>query len=189
MRVMRLAPIGIAVALAACVAGCTSNEEPFTVPRAAPPQEALLDWVEPTSAKPPRLVFTVRGVTVTPDGWRARVGIRNESEVAWVVGDARRPSSLFGVMLFSTGEMDELERRNSDGELPGIREARTLSPEPPPRLEPGATWEGTISAPGALAAGRWLRVVFGPLFADGETPEGLPSPLLWISDNAHHLTG
>ena len=62
-------------------------------------------------------------------------------------------------------------------------------PDPPPALQPGASWEGSISAPGALAAGRWVRVVFGPLVAEGKVPSDLPTPLLWISDNAHLLRG
>ena len=62
-------------------------------------------------------------------------------------------------------------------------------PAPPAQLEPGASWEGSISASGALAAGRWVRVAFGPLVAEGEAPEALPTPLLWISDNAHLLRG
>jgi hypothetical protein len=186
MRILLLGPLAALVVL---LAGCGSNESSYTAARPAPPQDALLDWVEPTSPRSPRLVFTVRGVTVTNDGWRARVGIRNESAVPWSFDAAGLPSSLFGVMLFATGGMDELEERNRSGDLPGIREARSIVPAPPPRLEPGESWEGTIAAPGALAAGRWLRVVFGPLESDGRPPDGLPSPLLWISDNAHLLRG
>jgi hypothetical protein len=186
---MRLPLLCSLAVLAVLAAGCASSNGTFTMPRPAPPQRALLDWNEPTSATSPRLVFTVRSVEVTSSGWRVGVGIRNESGVSWAMSESGSPGSLFGVMLFATGEMQELEQRNQDGDLPGIREARTLSPMPPATLEPGASWQGTISAPGALAAGRWVRVVFGPLVADGETPEGLPSPLLWISDNAHQLHG
>lgn len=175
--------------LVAVAAGCTTGDGSFVVARAAPPQEALLDWVEPTAAKSPRLVFLVRGFTVTNDGWRARIGIRNESGIPWTIDQAGDARSQFGVMLFVTGGMEELEQRNRDRQLPGVREARAVTPTPPRRLEPGETWEGTIAAPGALAAGRFARVVFGPLVADEKAPEGLPSPLLWISDNAHQLRG
>ena len=54
-------------------------------------------------------------------------------------------------------------------------------------LEPGVTWRGTISAPGALAGGLWVRIVFGPFSSVGEPPEGAPSPVSWITDHAYHL--
>jgi len=149
-----------------------------------------VDWVEPTSAAPPRLVFEVKRIEVTQDGWRARIAISNDTDVSWAIGDPRAPSRVpFGVMLFASGELDELERRNRDRTLPGIRNARTVSPAPPVELPPGARWEGTIAAPGALAAQSWARVSFGPLVAREKPPEGIPRQLVWISDNAHQLRG
>lgn len=180
----------LGLALAAVATGCAPEptRSPPSTAAAAPPQEATLDWVERTSAAPPRLVFEVERIEVTVDGWQAIVAIANETDVSWTFGDARTPSNVpFGVMLFASGDLNELERRNRDRTLPGIRNARTVSPAPPAELAPGARWEGTISAPGALAGGSWLRVAFGPLVANGETPDELPEQLLWISDNAHRL--
>jgi hypothetical protein len=179
-------------ALAAVATGCTREPTPSppSTAAAAPPQEAMLDWVERTSAAPPRLVFEVERIEVTVDGWQAIVAIANETDVSWTIGDPFAPSDVpFGVMLFASGDLDELERRNRDRTLPGIRDARTVSPAPPPELAPGARWEATISAPGALAAGSWLRVTFGPLITREEPPEDIPQQLLWISDNAHLLHG
>lgn len=175
---------------AAVASGCAPEPtaSPPSTAAAALPQEVTLDWVERTSATPPRLVFEVERIEVTVDGWQAVVAIANETEVSWTIGDPRAPSNVpFGVMLFATGDLDELERRNRDGTLPGVRNARTVSPAPPAELMPGARWEGTVSAPGALAAESWVRVTFGPLTARGELPEDLPQQLLWISDNAHRL--
>ena len=188
---MRVAAF-LCVLLAAAATGCAPEPTPSppSIAAAAPPQEAMLDWVERTSAAPPRLVFEVKRIEVTRDGWRARVAIANETDVSWAIGDLRAPSSVpFGVMLFASGGLAELERRNRDRTLPGIRNARTVSPAPPAELAPGARWEGTISAPGALAAEGWLRVTFGPLIARGKPPEGIPRQLAWISDNAHQLRG
>jgi hypothetical protein len=172
-------------ALSAVIAGCSSatTEAPDATP--AGPQRATVDWVEPAPANGPGLVFEVRTIEVTEQGWRAEVAIRNRSEIAWEI-DPKAPSS-FGVMLFATGELGELEQRNADQSLPGLRPARRLEPAHPSRLGAGDAWEGTMSAPGALAAGRWLRVVFGPLFAGGEAPEGLPDQLVWITDNTYRL--
>src|SRR3970282_2617861 len=103
--------------------------------------------------------------------WRARVAFANETDVAWAIGDPRAAAGVpFGVMLFASGDLDELERRNRDRSLPGIRNARTVSPAPPAALAPGARWEGTISAPGALAAESWVRLSFGPLAARETAP-------------------
>ena len=181
----------LAAALVASMAvGCVAErpQQPGPPVRAAPPQEADVDWVEPTSKKGPRLVFEVQTIEVTQTGWRARIAIHNATEIPWELGGGPDAASLsFGVMLFVTGSLMELERRNRSGDLPGLRRARDLAPPPPATLAPGASWRGTISAPGALAAGRWLRISFGPLVAVGEPPEGLPRQLLWISDNAYLL--
>ena len=179
----------LAVLVAAGAAACTSSG--VTLPPASPAslQEAQVNWVEPTSSKPPRLVFQVRRIHVTPNGWSARVAIRNDSGIGWEFGDSQASTAPFGVMLFATGEMSELERRIQERDLPGLRGARTVKPAPPAILGPGQFWEGTIAAPGALAAGRWLRVVFGPLLAHGTAPPSLGQELSWITDNALLLRG
>ena len=52
---------------------------------------------------------------------------------------------------------------------------------------PGDGWRGTISAPGSLASGRWVRVVFGPLVAVGDPPDDMRSRFVWITDHAYRL--
>jgi hypothetical protein len=173
---------------AGTAAGCETTSQPPPPARAASPQRADVAWVEPTAEQGPRLVFEVDRVEVTEDGWRAAIAIENQSGVAWDVGRTPEAAALdFGVMLFATGELDELERRNRDRAMPGLRRAQLITPQPPPVLDVGDRWEGTIEATGALAADRWLRVSFGPLFARDTPPEGLPRDLLWISDNALRL--
>jgi hypothetical protein len=169
-------------ALAALVAaGCAARSEPVPAAVPAPPQQVELGWVERTPPDAPGLVFEVRRFAVTADGWRADVGIRNTSGVPWRL--AATGTRMFGLMLFATGGLDELERRNGDGDLPGLRSAREIVPALPPVLEPGTHWSGTISAPGRLAAGRWMRLVFGTLGND-DPPPGLPTRLVWITDRA-----
>jgi hypothetical protein len=92
-------------------------------------------------------------------------------------------------MLFPNDDLDELEQRSKDGSMPGLRGATGYRPQLPLVLESGKQWAGKISAPGALAAGRWLRVSFGTLTALGDPPEELPAQLSWITDHAHQLEG
>jgi hypothetical protein len=95
----------------------------------------------------------------------------------------------FGLMLFQTGDLRQLEQLNRAGELPAVRKAEVFHPELPLVLSPGQTWRGVISAPGALAAGRWVRVVFGMLAPIGTGPPGLREQLIWITDHAYQLDG
>ncbi len=187
---MRRASFGFCLVLIAlAVGGCTGRQVTLPPATPAPPQGARVDWVEPTSPEAPRLVFSVKRIDVLADGWRARVAIRNDTATAWATADPRVPETSFGLMLFVTGELDELEQRNDERDLPDIRAAQAVVPAPPTQLEPGASWAGSISASGALPAGRWVRVTFGPLVTEGKAPDSLPTPLLWISDNAHLLRG
>jgi len=154
---------------------------------AAGPQTADLDWRETFGSTGEQLVFTVARLDVTESGWNARIGIENDSSVGWELAPGATPDGSFGLQLFETGDKQELEDRNRNGTLPAVRAATGYSPELPRILEPGASWEGEISARGALVAGSWARVVFGTLVAVGKPPEGLDEMLIWITDNAHQL--
>lgn len=165
------------------------EEEPKPVEpaAAAPPQQAELGWVERYPKSGPGFVFEVRAVAVTEDGWNADVALRNETKVSWEIDVSA--TRAFGVMLFPNDDLEELERRSKDGDMPGLRGATGYRPQLPLVLEAGQQWSGTISAPGSLAAGRWLRISFGILTPLGDRPEELPAQLNWITDNAHLLTG
>jgi hypothetical protein len=156
--------------------------------RAAGPQRAELDWRETYGPRGQQLTFVVDTFEVVPGGWRARLAVENDTSVAYEIGDPRATlDRAFGLMLFSSGRLDELERRNASGTLPAIRSATTYQPRLPQIIEPGARWEGTIGASGALAAGSWVRVVFGALVAVAKPPEGLAEHVVWITDHAYRL--
>lgn len=187
----------VLVALGAALAGfaisSTANrirddDSPPLTSAAAGPQSVALDWRETYGSRGEQLVFVVESLEVRDDGWSARLSVENNTSTAYEVGDPRATlDRSFGLMLFSSGELDELERRNADGTLPAIRSATRYEPDLPQILEPGASWEGTIAATGALAAGSWVRVVFGALVAVARPPEGLGERVVWITDHAHRL--
>ncbi|MBA3432919.1 MAG: hypothetical protein H0U08_02375 [Actinobacteria bacterium] len=155
---------------------------------AASPQTASLDWRETYGSSAEQLVFSVDSLTIGRDGWRARLGLENSSSISFEVNDPKATlDRSFGLMLFSTGEPAELDELNSSGKLPAVRPAASYDPELPAILEPGASWEGTISAPGALVADSWVRVVFGTLVAIGPPPEGLGEQIVWITDGTYRL--
>jgi hypothetical protein len=154
---------------------------------AAGPQTARLDWRETYGAPGEQIVFTVETLNVTTTGWNARVGVANRSTVAWELAPDATPDGTFGLRLFETGDKKELDERNQSGTLPAVRAATSYRPELPKILEPKAVWEGHISAPGALVAGSWARVVFGTLVAVGKPPEGMEEVFVWITDNAYRL--
>ena len=181
----RTALLALALALAGC--GEPAPERPRPEARAAGPQSAALGWREPY---PPtgseRLLFVVESLEVTARGWTAEIAVTNETKVPF----AARPSateSRYGLMLFATGDLGELEDAASSGGLPPVREAAAIEPEPPATLAAGATWRAPLSAQGSLPAGSHVRVVFGPLRAEGEPPEGLEAEIVWITDRSHRL--
>ena len=161
------------------------NPKPVAPAAAAPPQAAELGWVERYPDSGPGIVFEVRAVAVTDAGWNADVALRNETDVSWEIDNTATQS--FGVMLFPDDDLTALEQRSKSGDLPGLRSATGYRPKLPLVLESGKQWAGTISAPGSLAAGRWLRVAFGTITALGDPPKSLPGQLSWITDHAHRL--
>lgn len=186
----------VLVALGATVAGFTlassaqrlrGNDAAPATSVAAGPQTADLGWRETYGPVGEQLVFTVDSLEITPSGWRARIGLANDSSVAWELDPGATPDGTFGLRLFTTGELAELEERNKNGTLPAVRPATRYDPELPTILEPGASWEGTISATGALVADSWVRVVFGTLIAVGKPPEELQETIVWITDHTHRL--
>ena len=59
--------------------------------------------------------------------------------------------------------------------------AAARSPRPAP------TWRATLSAPGSLADGSWVRVSFGPFDAVGVATGRHASRVGCITDKAHRL--
>ena len=193
---MSRASIIVLIALGATFAGFVlasnakrlGSDAPDTAPTvAASPQFAELDWRETYGNPGEQIVFTVTSIRVTENGWEARVGIENRSKVGWELDPGATPEGAFGLQLFETGDAKELEHRNKSGTLPAVRPATRFQPELLPILEPKASWNGRISAPGALVAGSWARVVFGTLIAVGKPPEGLGEAVVWITDKAYRL--
>jgi hypothetical protein len=169
------------------LAGCGAGDETTFVPRnAAEPQHVELDWKEHhPSAVGSRLVFEVSALEVTTEGWSAAISVANRTPYNVQVDTG--PSDYgFGLMLFATGNLDEVEKANEQGQLPAVRRATTIEPRPPAVLRPGVTWSGTLSAPGSLANGSWVRVVFGTFRGLGDAPVELQR-VVWFTDHAHRL--
>jgi hypothetical protein len=180
---------GSFLALAAIsLAGCASapDAEPLPPARAAEPQTAELRWREEYPPTGQQLRFHVERLEVAEDGWSAEVGVENATQVPFELGS--RPLALqFGLMLFGTGSLDEVEAASRAGALPAVRTATAIEPPPPAVLGPGVTWRATISAPGSLADGAFARVTFGTFFARGDPPAGMEPTVVWITDQSHRL--
>jgi len=183
-------PAAVLVALGTLLlaSGCGSSGTAPPPAVAAPPQAEELAWNERTPETGPGLVFRVHRFAVTEHGWETDVEVENRSEIPWILGeDPVAVSQSFGLMLFATGELGEVEQRSDASDLPGLRPAQEFVPALAPRLAPDASWRGTISAPGKLAANRYVRVVFGPLVAVGKPPKGVPARFVWITDHTYRL--
>lgn len=145
-----------------------------------------MDWRESYGAAGQALRFVVERLEVTTEGWSAAVAVKNDTRLPWRI-ERGGAASRFGLQLFADADLRALEEAGREGRLPPERLARTFEPEPPTVLQPGVEWRGTISAPGKLPVGAYVRVVFGPFSAIGELPEGLQSPVVWITDHAYRL--
>ena len=182
---MRRALLSTALA-AALLAGCGGEEpRPFIPVGPAEPRRAQLGWREvyPTSAK--RLVFLVEELDVRRNGWSARVAVRNETGIRFETGN--EAERAYGLMLFATGDLGELEAASESGTLPALRAATRIDPAVPASLAPGQTWTATLSAPGVLPAGAYARLTFGPFQAVGEPPADMERVVFWITDRSHRL--
>ena len=176
------------LALAVLLAGCGgAAREPFVATRAAEPQEIELGWREAYPEEGEQLVFVVESLEVDANGWSAEIAVENRTDVAWEARGGDKRNLTYGLMLFRTGSLDELEDASERNALPAVREAGSIDPQPPARLAPGETWRSRISGDGALADGAYVRVVFGPLVSAGDPPEGLQRTIVWISDASQRL--
>lgn len=131
------------------------------------------------------MVFEVHELDVTASGWSVRVSVTNRTTTPFDV-QTGPGDYTFGLMLFPTGDLEAVLKANREGKLPPVREATRLEPPPPEVLRPGATWRATLSAPGSLADGSWVRVVFGTFLGRNEPPEELQR-VVWFTDRSHRL--
>jgi hypothetical protein len=179
------APLALAsVALALAASGCGAEPEARRLEPSQPaqPGEWRVGWNETYGEGNAALRFRVEAFRVTRQGWAADVVVANETPTAWRVDPLG-----FGVLLFADDDLAQLERDSRDGALPPPRRARTFAPSPPEELAAGGRWRATISAPGKLPAGAWVRVLFGTFTAVGKPPRGLHPVVSWITDAAHRL--
>jgi hypothetical protein len=184
----RLAMLGL-VLLTFGLAGCTGDQAPSPPVAAAGPQTAALGWSERADDSDKTLIFGVDELRVTDGGWAADVSIANHTDTRFEIPAASDSSErAFGLMLFGDGTTETLDDLVQRGTPPALRGAHVTQPPTPGVLTPGATWRGTISAPGALAVGAWVRVSFGPLTAVDDPPDGIPKDTFtWITDHAYEL--
>lgn len=189
MLALVLAPVAAGIVLSVSLAGCGGGSDPaLPLAEAAAPELAPLAWTETYGQPGARLVFSVRQLEVRRDAWSATVSVTNKTGIGFEVGDRDNlVDRRFGVMVFQTGDLRELEQRNRAGELPPVRPARSYVPALPEVLAPGATWRGVISAPGSLPARSWVRLSFGTFVAVGEPPKGIEPRVVWITDHAYPL--
>ena len=123
--------------------------------RAAGPQTHALDWTERYPGPGPALVFRVTRLSLTEDGWTADIAIDNRSGAPWELPEA--PEAFrrqFGLMLFDTGDLAELDRLNSDQALPPVRKAERFSPAFPTFLADGKTWSISPAAVSIVVSSR-----------------------------------
>jgi hypothetical protein len=181
--VRRTLPLLAALLLAGCG---RVDEKPFVPARPAEPQHAELGWKENhPDAVGSRLVFEVDALEVTAQGWSAAVSVGNRTPYDIRV-DTSPTDYAFGLMLFATGDLKEVEAANREGRLPAERRATRVEPKPPAVLRPGGTWSGTLSAPGSLPDGSWVRVVFGTFRGLGDAPTEFQR-VVWFTDHAYRL--
>lgn len=173
-----------ALSLSAC--GTEPRAEPAEPARAAEPRAVELGWREAYPSTGPQLRFLVDRLTIRAGGWSAEIAVTNATSIPFDLGE-RTLDLQFGLMLFESGSLAELEAASSRGELPSLRRATSIVPPPPATIAPGATWRATISAPGSLRDGSFARVSFGILVARGEPPPEMEPSVVWITDKAYRL--
>jgi hypothetical protein len=180
----------VLVALGAAIAGFAfssnarrADDDSDTSRRstAAGPQMATLGWRETYGPAGEQLVFSVDSLEVLPRGWKAKLSLENRTKTSY--GVASTLEQPFGLMVFSSGSHEEFVQMNEERMLPAVRPATTYEPRLPSVLEPGDSWTGTISAPGALVANSWVRVVFGALVSVAEPQDSFA----WITDHTYRL--
>jgi hypothetical protein len=170
------------------VAGCggAAELEPVQFASAAEPQRAELHWRESYPSSGQRLIFAVDSLEITKKGWSADIAVKNSTAISFALGSI--PVSVaFGLMLFANDDPDEFKQAAKSGPLPAPRLATRFDPAPPDVLAPNQTWRATISAPGALADGAYVRVSFGQFQAMGDPPAGMRSIVIWITDRSYRL--
>ena len=117
--------------------GAAPKTEPIPPARAAEPQHVELGWRESYPSTGERLRFAVDALDVRPEGWSVEIA-RHERDAARTFELGVNQAQLsFGLMLFATGDLAELEEANREGRLPPVRLADDDEAAAAGRARPG----------------------------------------------------
>ena len=111
---------------------------PYEPVSAAAPQTASLDWAETIPGGRPGARVHGRALTIDRDGWE--VTARDRERDGSTLRDPLRADPAgrtFGVMMFESGELEDLTNRSKTGDYPVLRPAQTVVPPLPAVLDPG----------------------------------------------------
>ena len=177
-----------ALILATCViaAGCGSREATATW---APPETLTFRGGSDCGPKGHDVQIRVRKLVVGRRSWRVDATLANRTGVALQV---IRPHHLhtveFGLDVFDTNTLAEVERRAARKALHNGALAERVVPPLAGVLRPGDRWAGSFSAPGRLPRGKYVRVVFGRFVVPGgKVPAGLAARFFCTTDDAPRL--
>ena len=94
----------------------------------------------------------------------------------------------FGLDVFDTNTLGEVETRAARKALHTGALPERVVPPIAGVLQPGDRWAGSFSAPGRLARGKYVRVVFGRFVVPGgKVPSGIAARFFCTTDDAPRL--
>jgi hypothetical protein len=165
-------------------AGCGSTEHVAW----APPQTVPFHGSSDCGPKGRDIEIHVRRLVLRRDGWRVDASIANHTGTAVQVSRPHHPNHVqFGVDVFETNRLGEVERRVAQRAMHNNALAERVEPPLPHALEPGERWRGSFSGPGRLPAGRYVRIEFGRFTFPGTVPPGYPARFFCVTDDAPRL--
>jgi hypothetical protein len=121
-------------------------------------------------------------------GWRVYASIANHTGAAVQVSRPHHQNQVqFGVGVFETNRLEEVERRVEAGAVHNNALAERVDPPLPHALQAGERWRGSFSGRGRFPRGRYVRIEFGRFTFPGTVPRGHVARFFCVTGDAPRL--